>query len=341
MVKYNKIDDGAKEAIIRVLKKKSKLVGGDADFFNNILESVILLIELTSKYGEYDLLNKFNDIYDRIKRQNKLGFYKKISNIFDEFREAYGNNPYFVLSVLSTLYPNINDDSLDGSIDREMFTQKVKKLKLSENPNNTIDNVSNKYYFRSDYDASSKEEGFILERKFYDEFFDFGNRKYITDLLNPINHFARADFKIDGRTIELKGRDRQKYEKQPRYYFIGKQKFDEMIRDSNGMVTIVWAEYPSLQELLVSRGNTSINYYYFVYNKDFFDVLKDNHKIGEKDVSNEPHYNFRPSALLELKETYEMYDTQRFIEKVTEAIKDNIDQDDIPKIDKIIKNITV
>lgn len=311
MVKYNKIDDGAKEAILKVLKKKTKLSGGSGEDLDKLKDSLFLLNELASQYGDDELLQQTNEVIEQL-RKNKNRFYRKTSKLFYDFRALYGNDPYYVFTALGYFFPHISDNTQEGYQERILFVQKVQKLKLDTNPNNIIDNLDSKRFNRY-YDYKTKELGFIQERKFYDEFFRLPNEPdYIYDIFNPKNHFDEGDFKLHNRVIELKGRQSEQY-KAVRY-FIDKSKLNELKSRTNDNFSLVWSEYTNNDALLSSRGNINVKYFYFNFDNELFNLLEDNGLIKTFDVDpNKPRYYFTPDAVRELTDSSQLYDTQSFI----------------------------
>lgn len=257
MPEYNKIDDGAKEAVMRVLKthlKKSNkplkepLKGG-----NRIEDIVELIVSTLLKLGR-----KVNPT--EVANISSFMLQKKYN-----FEESYGKSPNTELLILYYFYPKIDDNSSEGYDEREKF----------------INEAKDKLGLLYGYNISTAESGLINEIAFIDTFFPDKKEKLLpgmSKLLSDDISFDPVDFVIDGIPVEVKSLSYCKDNPQSTYpnpvYGIERAKVKKIINSNPSHSVVVWAEQCS-SEWRKNNRNSSINWKFIILSSDKFKVMKE------------------------------------------------------------------
>lgn len=300
MVKYNKIDDGAKEAIIRVLKKKSKLSGG-SETKNFLLDIEKVLSELNKQVNEDEL-------------QEIATFVSEKMNIF---KNDFKKDAELPLVVLYYFFPKLDDNTEEGFKQRKSFIETAKKHD----------------YMSYTFNAETAENGLINEIAFIDVYFP--NKKDellpgLSKLLSGDISFDPIDFIIDSVPIEVKSLSycsNKSISGNPKpQYGIEKSKLKNVMNANPSHSVVVFPEQCSTDWRLNNR-NASIEWKYIILDNSKYKLIKELGLYTEaySQKANKYYDYFAPPVVKELQSGNQLFNSGEYDKYLKEQLQPYIE----------------
>lgn len=326
MPKYNKIDDGAKEAIMKVLKKNKKPLKGG-------LKEGLKEKKMVAGSEMKNILFEIEETLDKLGKKVDSDELEEIANFvinkMNIFKSVYNRDAELPLVVLYFYFNHLDDNTEQGYLERQAFVGIAKEL----------------HFLPHNFNVTTSENGLINEISFIDTYFPDKKEELLpglSKLLSGDMSFDPIDFIIDGIPVEIKSlsycSDKNRSKNPKPIYGIEESKLKKILKANSQHSVIVWAEQCS-PEWRINNRNSSIDWKFIILSSDKFELISELDLYRQKysSTANKTFEYFDTLIVKELLEPNQIFDVSSYDKYLLEKTKFMIDEDEQKYVDKINK----